>query len=85
MEWIEKALDTVVGANLSRQDLSPCISLTDGRPRPFMVNAPNKARATNIVHEWNEQSLIAPGSGAASYADGNTPTADALAANQKSN
>jgi hypothetical protein len=85
MEYVEKALDTVVGANLLRQDLSDTISIQQGRPRPFLQNCPNKAKATQIVHEWNEQALIAPGQGAASYADGNLPGADAQAAVQYSN
>lgn len=81
---VQKALDTVVGANLIRQDLSATISITDGRPRPVLQNAPqNKARG--VVHEWGEQTLILPGSGAASYADGTLPTADAVAATQPSN
>ena len=79
MEQVQKALDTVVGANLIRQDLSATISITDGRPRPVLQHAPvNKARG--VVHEWDEQSLVVPGSGVASYADGTTPTADAVAA-----
>lgn len=85
MEWVQKALDTVVGANLLRQDLSATISLTQGRPRPFLERAPHKAKATQIVHEWNEQSLIGPGAGVASYADGALPTVDAQAAARKSN
>ena len=84
MEQVQKALDTVVGANLIRQDLSATISITDGRPRPVLQHAPvNKARG--VVHEWDEQSLVVPGSGVASYADGTTPTADAVAAAQNSN
>jgi hypothetical protein len=85
MEWVQKALDTVVGANLLRQDLSSTISVVQGRPRPFLENCPNKAKATQIVHEWNEQGLIGPGNGVASYADGTLPTADAQAAVQRSN
>lgn len=85
MEYTIKALDTVVGANLLRQDLSDTISIQQGRPRPFLENIPGKAKSTQVVHEWNEQALIAPGSGAASYADGNLPTADAQAASQFSN
>lgn len=85
MDWVQKALDTVVGANLMRQDLSAVISITDGRPRPFLTNAPNKAKSKQVVHEWDEQSLVLPGSGVASYADGTLPTADAQAAVQNSN
>lgn len=85
MEYVEKALDTVVGANLLRQDLSDSISIQQGRPRPFLENVPSKAKATQIVHEWNEQGLIQPGNGVASYADGNLPTADAQASVQFSN
>jgi hypothetical protein len=85
MESAQKALDTVVGANLLRQDLSDTISILQGRPRPFLQNCPNKAKATQIVHEWNEQGLIGPGNGVASYADGTLPTADAQASVQRSN
>lgn len=84
MEWVEKALDTVVGANLIRQDLSATISLKDGRPRPILQNAPI-GKALGGVHYWDEQSLIAPGAGAASYADGTQPTIDEVAATQPSN
>lgn len=84
MEYVQKALDTVVGANLIHQDLSSTVSLADGRPRPVLENAPQvPAKAT--VHFWDEQSLVGVGTGAASYADGNQPTADALAAVQSSN
>lgn len=84
MDWVQKALDTVVGANLIRQDLSSTISLKDGRPRPILQNAPQN-KATGIVHYWDEQGLIAPGNGAASYSDGAQPTIDALASTQPSN
>ena len=85
MEWVQKALDTVVGANLIRQDLSAVITVQDGRPRPFLTNAPNKAKSTAIVHTWDEQGLIGVGAGAASYQDGTLPPVDALAAIQPSN
>lgn len=85
MEYVVKALDTVQGANLLRQDLSATISITDGRPRPFLQNCPGKAKSKQVTHEWDEQALILPGSGAASYADGNLPTADVLDATQLSN
>lgn len=84
MEWVEKALDTVVGANLIRQDLSSTITLVDGRPRPILQNAPQN-KATGGIHYWDEQTLIAPGNGAASYAEGNQPTADAVAPTRPSN
>lgn len=84
MEWVVKALDMVVGANLIPQDLSPVVTLQDGRPRPFLRNAPI-VPASNTIHEWNEQGLIAVGSGAASYQDGNAPNVDAQAASQFSN
>lgn len=84
MEWVQKALDMVVGANLIPQDLSPVVTLQDGRPRPFMENAP-QTFASNETHEWNEQGLIAPGSGAASYQDGNAPSGDAQAPTKYNN
>lgn len=84
MEWVQKALDTVVGANLIRQDLSPVITIQDGRPRPVLTNAP-QVPATAIVHTWDEQGLIGVGTGAASYQDGTTPPIDAQAAVQPSN
>jgi hypothetical protein len=84
MEWVEKALDTVVGANLIRQDLSATITLADGRPRPILQNAPQN-QATGGVHYWDEQGLIGVGAGAASYAEGDEPAADAQAATRPSN
>lgn len=84
MEWVQKSLDMVVGANLIPQDLSPVVTLRDGRPRPFLENAPT-VPASNTTHEWNEQALIAVGSGAASYQDGNAPSIDALAPSKFNN
>lgn len=84
MTWVQKALDTVVGANLIPQDLSKTITLADGRPRPFLQNAP-QSDAKALTHEWDEQSLIGVGTGAASYQDGNQPPVDAQAAARKNN
>lgn len=84
MEWVQKALDMVVGANLIPQDLSRTVTLQDGRPRPFLENAP-QTFASNTTHEWDEQGLIAVGSGAASYQDGNAPGSDAQAPSKFNN
>jgi hypothetical protein len=84
MQWTQKALDTVVGAGFQRQDLSNVISLVDGPERPIMQAMP-QIRATALVHYWEEQNLIKPGAGAASYPEGARPNADAVAPVRQSN
>lgn len=84
MEYVQKALDTVAGANLIREDLSATISIQEGHPRPVLENAP-QVKATAPLHQWNEQGLIGPGNGVASYADGSAPTADVQDAVRESN
>jgi hypothetical protein len=84
MQWTQKALDTVVGANYERQDLSNVITLVDGPLRP-LTQAMGQIPAKSEVHYWNEQNLIKPGTGAASYPQGARPNADAVAPIRYSN
>lgn len=84
MDAVRKALDTVAGANFERQDLSKTITLLDGPPRPISQYAPD-VRALGKTHYWDEQNLIKPGSGAATYAEGARPNADAVAPTRPSN
>jgi len=84
MDAVRKALDSVAGANFERQDLSKTITLLDGPPRPISQYAPD-VRATGKTHYWDEQNLIKPGNGAATYAEGARPTADAVAPSRPSN
>lgn len=80
MLYVSKAdLDTVLGANFQRQDLSPMISLLSTRPRPVSQRAPI-VPATNIVHQWVEQGRQGVGSGsAATFPEGGVPSTNSLA------
>jgi hypothetical protein len=84
MEYIQKALDTVIGANFQRQDLSRTITLLDGPPRPISQYAP-QIPAKGTIHYWDEQNLIKAGNGAATYAEGARPPADAVAPQRPTN
>ena len=79
MLYVSKAaLDTIVGANFARQDLSPAIGLLTTRPRPVMQNAPD-VPATNTIHQWVEQSRNPVGTANATYPQGALPSTQALA------
>lgn len=90
MNYVEKAvLDTVVGANLIREDLSNTMSLTDGPPRPVTQAMP-QVPATALTHQWNEQGLNTAGrtnvaGGGATYAQGDLPPTNAKASVRKTN
>ena len=84
MQWTQKALDSVIGAGFQRQDLSSTITLVDGPERPILAAMP-QIRATALIHYWEEQNLIKPGNGAASYPEGARPNADAVAPVRQSN
>lgn len=86
MLYVSKAdLDTVLGANFARQDLSPTISLTSTRPRPVSQAAP-VVPATNTTHQWVEQARVAVGSAsAASFAQGSLPGTNAIAPTRPQN
>ena len=84
MDQVQKALDTVIGANFERQDLSRAITLLDGPPRPITQYMPEIA-AKGTVHYWDEQNLIKAGAGTASYPQGARPTADAVAPTRPTN
>lgn len=72
MKYVQKAFDTVAGANYARQDLSDIVTLTYMPKRPIINNMP-VGRATNTTHYWDEQALSAPTGTTASYNQGNKP------------
>ena len=79
MLYVSKAaLDTIVGANFARQDLSPVIGLLTTRPRPVTQFAP-KVKATNTIHQWVEQGRNPVGPANATYAQGALPGTQAIA------
>jgi hypothetical protein len=89
MQFVQKAaLDTVLGANFARQDLSPMISLLSTRPRPVSQYA-ERIAATNTIHQWVEQGRngVAGQGGATvpSYADGTLPATAAKAPTRPQN
>lgn len=84
MDYVIKALDSVVGANFERKDLSDLITLQDGPKRP-LLQLMGTIRAKGKTHYWDEQGLITPTGSTAFYAEGGKPTADAQSPSQLSN
>lgn len=84
MDYVQKALDSVVGANFERKDLSSLISLQDGPQRP-LLQLMGVTRAKGKTHYWDEQGLIQPTGSTAFYAEGGKPTADAQSPTQLNN
>ncbi len=89
MDQIQKALDTVTGANANREDLTNLITITDGPQRPISQMAPATV-AKNTLHQWREQGLNTAGrnnvaGGGATYAQGATPNTNTKAMVRKSN
>lgn len=84
MDYVLKALDSVVGANFERKDLSALISLQDGPTRP-LLQLMGVTRAKGKTHFWDEQGLITPTGSTAYYAEGGKPTADAQSPVQLNN
>jgi hypothetical protein len=89
MEYVSKAaLDTTLGANFARQDLSPVISLQSTRPRPVSQFA-EQVKATNTIHQWVEQGRNgvagSGGSPIATYSDGSLPNTAAKAPTRPQN
>ena len=80
MEFVSKAiLDTVVGANANREDLTNTLFLTDGPQRPI-VSSIAHVKATNTTHQWREIGLNTAGrtnvaGGGATYAEAGLPNA----------
>lgn len=73
MQFVEKAvLDSVLGANFGRPDISPVITMRDAFPRP-VSEAAEVVRATNEIHQWREDVTGAVGTGTESYAEGARP------------
>jgi len=90
MEYSNKAyLNTVVGANANREDLSNTLYLTDGPQRPIVASIQH-TRATNTTHKWREIGLTvasrtAVAGGGATYAEGGLPNANAQTPTQPVN
>ncbi len=83
MLYVTKAaLDTVLGANFFRQDLSPILTLLSTRPRPVSQFC-EQVKAKQTLHEWVEQGRIgvagAGGAAIPTYSDGQLPTTAAKA------
>lgn len=72
MDQARKALDTVVGQNYRRLDLSPIITVQDGPERP-LLRILEPTEATDLTHTWDEIGLNKPGQGKGSYAEGSKP------------
>src|SRR5438270_4052011 len=72
MDYARKALDSVVGANYERKDLSDIITMQDGPQRPVLRKLA-EGRAKGKTHYWNELGLNAPGHGNATYGEGAKP------------
>lgn len=84
MDYVQKALDSVVGANFERKDLSDLITLQDGPERP-LLQLMKTGRAKGKTHFWDEQGLIMPTGSTGYYAEGGKPTADAQSPVQLNN
>lgn len=84
MDFVYKALDSVVGANFERKDLSALISLQDGPQRP-LLQMMGQTRAKGKTHFWDEQGLIAPTGSSGFYPEGGKPVADAQSPVQLNN
>lgn len=84
MDYVLKALDSVVGANFERKDLSDLITLQDGPQRP-LLQIMGTTRAKGKTHFWDEQGLILPTGSTAFYPEGGKPTADAQSPIQLNN
>lgn len=86
MDYVLKALDSVVGANFERKDLSSLISLQDGPKRPLLQGPlAGSIKAKGKTHFWDEQGLIFPTGSSAFYAEGGKPAADAQSPVQLNN
>lgn len=84
MDYVLKALDSVVGANFERKDLSDLITLQDGPVRP-LLQMMGQTRAKGKTHFWDEQGLIMPTGSTGFYPEGGKPTADAQSPVQLNN
>jgi hypothetical protein len=84
VDYVQKALDSVVGANFERKDLSDLITLQDGPKRP-LLQMMAITRAKGKTHFWDEQGLIMPTGSTAFYAEGGKPAADAQSPVQLNN
>lgn len=84
MDYVQKALDSVVGANFERKDLSALITMQDGPKRP-LLQLTGTTKAKGKTHFWDEQGLILPTGSTAFYPEGGKPTADAQSPVQVNN
>ena len=86
MDQIRKAMDSLLGANFERKDLSALISIQDGPIRPLLqgqsirngttVPMIGTVPAKGKTHYWDEQALVAANGSSAGYQEGGKPTAD---------
>ncbi len=86
MDQIRKAMDSLLGANYERKDLSALISIQDGPVRPLLqgqsirngtqVPMIGTVPAKGKTHYWNEQPLAAANGSSAGYMEGGKPVAD---------
>jgi len=86
VDQIRKAMDSLLGANYERKDLSALISLQDGPIRPLLQG--QTIRGTQVVpplghvpakgktHYWDEQGLVTATGSSAGYQEGGKPVAD---------
>jgi len=84
MDYVQKALDSVVGANFERKDLSALITLQDGPKRP-LLQLIGQTKAKGKTHFWDEQGLIFPTGSTGFYPEGGKPVADAQSPVQLNN
>lgn len=86
MDQVRKAMDSLLGANYARQDLSALVSLQDGPTRPIlqaqshrttgqMIPKVGSVPAKGKLHYWDEQPLAAADGTTAGYQEGGKPTA----------
>lgn len=86
MEQLQKAWDTLMAANLARQDLSAVISLQDGPIRPLLqaqtlrnnVSVPKigTTPSKGKIHYWPELPLVAATGSSKGFQEGGKPVSD---------
>lgn len=84
MDYARKALDSVVGANYERKDLSDVITMQDGPERPVLRTI-KSGKAKGKTHYWNEVGLNPAGHGTNTYAEGQKPPGNNNTPTQLSN
>ena len=95
MDQVRKAMDSLLGANYERKDLSALVSIQDGPVRPLLqgqsirngtrVPLIGDVPAKGKTHYWDEQPLAAPDGTTAGYQEGGKPSATFTAPSQINN